>query len=419
MINIGKFTLKGISFILLVCFLFGLVSCNEKPAELPVESTTSEEIISAETESTATPVNPDDLAENGFKYNCGDGSKFYACYERTEEEFEGLLKYCENDGYTEYAYREIGESKFATFVKDKEFIHISYLPIYEEITITTSSIAGDKLPETIDDETLDIHSVTQMGSVKGNGMGYIITLTDGTFILIDGGYDTGAEPLYKELLRQTAGKTPVIRSWIFSHSHMDHYSFFDEFSSQFGKNVELERVMYGIPNSADASDKWLHTSISQKLKRFATIDKMEITAVHTGMSFKYGKLQLEILLAPENVYVNGNPTNFNESSIVVRFKSDKGSFISLADIPILGSKYMIDIYGDALKSDICQVSHHGVEDAPIELYQKIKAETLFIPCDKGLYNSARNMEVRKALKAMDSTKNIYLHDEGNITVKFG
>ena len=75
------------------------------------------------------------------------------------------------------------------------------------------------------------------------------------------------------------------------------------------------------------------------------------------------------------------------------------------------STRLIPMYGDYLKSDICQAAHHGVEDFTIEAYRLIRAAIWLYPCNTGLYNnSGRDREVRDEIKNAEYTEKIYLHD---------
>ena len=70
---------------------------------------------------------------------------------------------------------------------------------------------------------------------------------------------------------------------------------------------------------------------------------------------------------------------------------------------------MHEIYGSYLKSDVCQVSHHGVEDVPLSFYEEVKASILYYPCNIWLYDlQDRNDDVRIALENRDYTKEILI-----------
>ena len=81
---------------------------------------------------------------------------------------------------------------------------------------------------------------------------------------------------------------------------------------------------------------------------------------------------------------------------------------------------MLVYYGNYLKSDICQASHHGLENCSLLVYRHIKASILFYPCSEETYTRigrelSRNENVRKALRDSKYTKEIIIHDKANET----
>ncbi len=407
-----------LSFLLAILMILVIMTSCKTESNNDQTEITSGEITESNSETEYPPLSPDELFDNSKKYMCGDASYFNIAYKKERNDYLSLLSYYTKGGYDIYSEYTEGNAEYITFVKDKELAHIGYFNKKNNITLVTSSTAGEKLPKAVTDESIDLKSVTQIKSTYNNGMGYIITLTDSSFIIIDGGYEKCADELYNQLVKLSDNKPIVIRGWILTHSHADHYPCFAKFAGTYGKKVKLERLMLGLPYYKDSINTWLHISAKQHLKSFDGGDSIPITALHTGMSFRYGNATLDILLAPENIYYDAIPKNFNESCSVVRVKSKKGSALFLADIAIEGCNYMLDLYDEALKSDMVQVSHHGVEDAPISIYKKIRASVLFWPCDKALYQSSRNESVKKELSSLPSTKFEYFHYQGSKTVEF-
>jgi hypothetical protein len=136
----------------------------------------------------------------------------------------------------------------------------------------------------------------------------------------------------------------------------------------------------------------------------------KLVFAHTGMLFNFCNLNMEILMAPETLYKDTSDVgNFNNTSIVTRLFDDDYNALFLGDIAIKGSTYMHEIYGSYLKSDVCQVSHHGVEDVPLSFYEEVKASILYYPCNIWLYDlQDRNDDVRIALENRDYTKEILI-----------
>ena len=133
------------------------------------------------------------------------------------------------------------------------------------------------------------------------------------------------------------------------------------------------------------------------------------------MSFIFGDITLEILASPEHIYKTADPQDFNETSLVFRIRNDEGSMIFLADAGSHVCDWLVDTYGEALKSDMVQLAHHGCETATIEVYQMIAAATLFCPSSESLLNTERGGEVKQYYIEAESTKEYLYHGFGNFT----
>ena len=101
-------------------------------------------------------------------------------------------------------------------------------------------------------------SITQIkleASVQ-EGMSYIIHLSDGTFLIVDGGWsDTNekeADKLYNQLVALAGeGKDIVIAGWIFTHCHGDHIGTFNLFVNKYHDMVTIKEILYNFPADSE------------------------------------------------------------------------------------------------------------------------------------------------------------------------
>jgi len=245
-------------------------------------------------------------------------------------------------------------------------------------------------------------------------MCYFIKLSDGSFIVVDGGYTSDLGDAYDTLVKLNGSKDGIrIRAWIITHSHADHYEMFDTFSIKYAKRVTLDTVMLSPLRTVGVygQDKYLNGNAQIAAKRFGA----EICYVYTGMSFVFGDVTLEILATPEHIYKTSDPQDFNESSVVFRIRNDKGSMIFLADCGSYVCDWLVDTYGEALKSDMVQLAHHGCETATVEVYKMIAASTLFCPSSESLLNTERGGETKQYYIEAESSKEYLYHGFGNFT----
>ena len=92
-----------------------------------------------------------------------------------------------------------------------------------------------------------------------------------------------------------------------------------------------------------------------------------------------------------------------------------GSIIFLGDCGVNACNWLVESYGEALKSDMVQVSHHGCETATAELYDNIAAPTVFWPCSESLMFSYRGELVKQHILEAEYSKEHILHAYGTAT----
>lgn len=370
-------------------------------------------------------ISPEALGEPQITYACQDDSVLKTYENQSPEAFRNLCDYYLKNGYDPYAVSTKNGNLFETYVKDGAFAHIYFFPQKNELNLVTSETAGASLPPKQPTVITGDHpvTVTQMkDAAHVNGMGYIIQLADGSFIIYDGAYAEQTRPIYN-FLKDAAGEGEIlIRAWVLTHSHNDHYPTFRTFSKRYADKVKIEHVIIAPidPETAVAhgGDKYLNTEVHESIAAF---EGAKAVYAHTGMTFTFCNLKMEILMTADDVYKNGNHGNyFNNSSIVSRIYDDNYSALFLGDIGMRGTDLMEELYGDYLQSDMCQISHHGVEDVPLHFYERVKASILFYPCNLWLYDQTeRHWDVRKALEERDYTKEILIAGLGEYTRAWG
>ena len=350
--------------------------------------------------------------EADHQYTVGAANRLLKIRNKTKESFLGVCKYYVNNEYELYGYNEMGNVLAATYVKGPRMVHVYWIGgEMNELGIVISDSAGKALPPVVPEVTTGEYETiaTQMRalesdkSTKINGMGYVIRLADGSFIVYDGGYTKRMPELWNVLTTLNGGEEGiVIRAWLLTHAHGDHDQCFLAFADEYGSKVTLERLLV----SPTAQNMNKYTSAMRKFSG------AKIVYVHTGMVFRFCDVKMEILCSSDEIYYDGASDDFNNSSIVSRvYKEDGKSFMVLGDAGDDVANKLIPMYGEYLQSDICQASHHGVEDFTIEAYRLIRSAIWFYPCNTYLYNlKNRDREVRDEIKNAEYTKRIYLAD---------
>lgn len=324
------------------------------------------------------------FAQTVFVYGDVTGEAL-AAYEQTLTE----------SGYTLRFENEIEGNRFCRYGKDDIFLHLSFIPSHRELRVICGRegrMIANPDDWAIDEPITDI-TLTQMAldySGGSFGMCYIITLADGSYVILDGGqvrvkngypktYDyVRLYTLLKEMNKRPDGKI-LIRAWFMTHEHADHFHVFYWFCREYGKEVTLLR--YCACQCSDtvafnAKNPEYHTSIGRLAQASEWVGGMEIVVLHTGDVLELGELRFEVLYTVDDLY----PTRlhyFNDASFVCRMTYRGQQTMWLGDICETPSRLLRTRYsGKTLRSEIVQLAHHGLNGAEQELYDLIDGEIL-------------------------------------------
>ena len=365
-------------------------------------------------------------------YAGDDNSMLYTFENKNAADFEAACKYYTDNGYTVYRATEKVDNRFTTFTKGTAMAHVYWFKELSELNIVISDTAAYYLPPVnpaVTDGDVECTIVQLEDSTHVNGMSYVIQLKDGSYIVYDGSYSSQARLLLQYLKDNHKGEgKPLIRAWVMTHSHNDHYPAFSQIARRWADQIQVEYVLVNPLNEEefelDEEELYLSTTFREDVARFSGT---KLVYVHTGMEFVFCNLTMEVLWTPDDLYKNitnrtlaNRDINFNNTSIVTRLYDADYNALFTADIGKRGTDMMVTVYGDYLKSDACQVAHHGVEDVPFSFYDIVRAPLLFYPCDYDLYdNNTRHLTVRLKIEQTDYTKEILIQGLGRYIRAWG
>jgi len=152
---------------------------------------------------------------------------------------------------------------------------------------------------------------------------------------------------------------------ILSHGHSDHLSDFN----QLNKYFKIENVLVSAFDQSDTTRMLLFESEKRNIKS---------TKVESGNIFRCGGTDFYIL-APFK-----QSANLNNNSIVIQFKVFNKTFLFTGDIEHEVENWLVNTYGEILKSDILKVSHHG------SITSSSQAFLDYVKPDKAIISVAEN-----------------------------
>ncbi len=329
--------------------------------------------------------------------------------DKSISDFENACKRYEERGYVLYSASEVGGNLAKTYTKGSALAHLYYHPATEELNVVVSDNLGANLPPAVPAITTGeyVCTVTQLNQVKfgSGGMGYVIRLEDGSFIIYDGGIEASATEILEILQEQSPTELPLIRAWIITHFHNDHYEAFHELAkrSRSQKLFTLETVI------ASPIVEGYRNFLAGFSAAVLTYPEVRFVFAHTGMKFTFCNLTLEILYTPESLYKTGKTVeNFNNTSMLTRLRDESHSMLFTGDLALEGANLCNTLYGSALASSWCQMSHHGLEDCPLSFYENANSSVYWVPTTPTVYREERNLALRQAVEALPATEEILI-----------
>ena len=317
----------------------------------------------------------------------GDGCYGVIIKETTADEYTAYVEELKSAGYTAYADNDISGSKFTTLYNSEYTVNAGFYKAYKEVRIIIESFKestlqtkkSDAAPVTTSQITMLGVEGIYNGSYQQNGMCIIYRLSDGSFVIVDGGHH-GNSGIYAANIINTlreqskdyakTDKDITIAAWIISHPHTDHFGTLMNEYKQFTK-FNFERIMVNFwPEAAFETAKSTTASFADGLyknyNKTVSVAKeigVDYVTPHVGQVWWFGDTSFEILYTIES-YLPKVANAFNTCSII--FRSSTADASGKATTAIItgdatGHAFAIcnKLYGKDLQCDIMQVAHHG------------------------------------------------------------
>ena len=316
--------------------------------------------------------------------------------------FITFLQNLEANGWEQYSNNIIeGTNLFATYTKDGGSVYCYYLSSKETAFISASPYQNLE-PREVDNqyEAVCEPLMTQIKLLCKDwpgGMSYLIRLSDGRFIIVDGGYNEKeyyeAQHLYGLMEEQNVLDKITIAAWIVTHPHKDHLGATSDFIRYYNPNqVDIQQFIFNFPSNEvlltveettvnDTSDPSKMPTFLMALETLWA--HVPVTVCHTGQRYYYADAVIEILHTYEDFWpqdlIMQSQDPVNGASVVFSLEVGGQKTMFLADSAVDCSKDLVKMWGSYLKSDIMQASHHGLNGGSVPLYEAIDPKVVMVP----------------------------------------
>lgn len=366
-------------------------------------------------------------------YESAGGTEVGRCEKATEADFTAYTAALGDAGFTAYDTNEIDGNRFASFYKDDTAVCVSWF--VNTRTLRVIAEPKGELPPLEDpcEETCDTLLTGMKGEtvVAAEGMGYIVRLADGSFAIIDGGMGdpdhVDSDKLMGILNAQKPenAEKPVIAAWIFTHLHGDHIGVFNCFSLDHHDDVVIERFYFNFPKEEEtaASDSpymlddsiYRYTQFKKNLAEF--YPDVPVVKPHSGGRFAVRNAAFEVLYAYDDLYpktiLNGG---MNECSMLFKMTVEGQTVLWTGDFAFNATDLVLSEYAGALRADILQLAHHGM-NGTVALYKAVDPTYTLLPVWEGGLAEMLGKEQNRWLVKSDNMKQLIATSCGTWTVR--
>lgn len=371
-------------------------------------------------------------------YQGADDSAELIFNDSSVEDYNAYVEKLKNQGYSVYTTNEIAGNLYTTLTNDKYTFTVMYV-VNDSDTRAIIQNLQPKIPFKEDNvwdsittpqlTLLGLGYVKDNGSMVNNGLSVLIRLSDGRFILIDGGhnYQGTAENLLSILREQSSEYAKndseiTIAAWVSTHQHGDHVgllnqastvlsdinieSFIVNYISETEHNHAIEIYNVGFCENyyypGETHKDW-KSIFNEVAKNFGST----IYETQPGQEFYFADCEMEILYTDD---LNGPdlPNDFNATSQIIKFTIGGTTFLTIGDSTGFSMLRAADVYGKYLTCDIMNILHHGMSPSglneAIEAYSYMQAATIL--WDAGFdYEKYINNEDNQAIVTEKSNPN--------------
>lgn len=324
-------------------------------------------------------------------HDMGDECQLVIMSDATPEKFDKYKAQLKEKGYEEYAVNTIGDNLFATYKDSKNLVTAYYTKYSGELRVNIEPLSETALATREQDNkytAVTTPLVTQIGverkgnsSSYQNGMSYLFRLSDGSFIIYDGGFSNSnidGKKLNDVMTEQAPDpKNITIAAWVITHAHSDHYGGFIAFNSLYSPNTasskyKIEMVIRNTPTEADSQGAENKSTSKQVAVEKALKSRgVSLVKSHPGQVFYIRDSKITVIYNLE-MFVPSNFTYFNTSTTVTKLELAGQSFMMLGDCSEDGSRIIVKTYNkDFMMCDFVQVAHHGYQGGTTALYSLI------------------------------------------------
>ena len=224
-------------------------------------------------------------------------------------EKQSIVSLFTNRGFEVVSTTQTQGAKFETmlFTNGAELATLYWKPLENEARIVVEKLDENTLPYLVSNASTGKGELTVVKLENG----YVIRLSNGNAIVIDGGANTAknAETIYNTLSKLNVARNEydqyVIEAWIFTNDQRDYNGVLDAFSEAYSEKVELFNFLYQLPtNSAISATNERAAALAELCK--AVYPNTTVINPKAGLDYYFGNATISMLYTPDLAWSTEN-----------------------------------------------------------------------------------------------------------------
>lgn len=371
-------------------------------------------------------------------YNAGDDCTELIFTDMTADTYKAYLTKLAASGYSEYTTHQMAGNLFATYNSDEYTISAGYYDYENSIRVLFEPKAEPVGLESENKYTvvttpqitmLGLEYKASDGSYASNGLCVLIRLSDGRFVVVDGGFNRANTATIllnamREQSKEYASKMSdiTVAAWIITHSHGDHNGLLNGKYDSF-RGITVERILVNYManserlkaiNSSEYGGNWSSNEGGGYANTYtaAKVLGASLRKVHVGQVYYFADMKLEVLYTLES-YAPKTCNAMNTTSLIMKMTIGDTVYMSTGDATGPAFDICNKMYGDYMQCDIVQVAHHGYttwgnDTATAKAYGYMNAATVLWPQGLTAYPNYKDKSYNAALFKVSNYKEVYV-----------
>ncbi len=356
-------------------------------------------------------------------YDCREGCFMKLYRDFSEAEFKSWISEMKNDGFEVLQEAENNGNLYACFMGEVQ-VNALFTPCDSILRVTVSEDKRTPCFSKTDckgDGETAFYGFESDQALIDCGMCLLVQCPDYSFFVVDSGHYmqfNDNDRIYKFMRERTpAGQKVVVNGWLLTHAHSDHISKFMDFLRYNCYDTVIEGIYSNlIPDTYYAHTEWAREEVMLSKKLFKMLSETEIPTykIHTGQRFYIRNLAFDVLGTHEDIYPN-KITDYNDSSCMVMMTAENSKVFIPGDASALSSVELEKRYGETLKCDVVQISHHGHNGLSKRAYEYLDAEVAVFPITRIKFDE-EYPRIEANRRAIELAKAYYITSDGTVKI---